>query len=484
MIMPTLSYRRRVICAVSAGLILAPLFACSKETLLEVEDPDLIDPSAVQSAEGALGLRTGALGRFKTITGGGESTWLFGGLLADEWSTSSTFIQNDETDQRRIQLNNSSITGMFRSLARVRTATNQAIAALREFAPDSTSSIAEMYFARGFAEMQLAQDFCNGIPLTEVLPDTTIYGVPLPVSGVFDRAIASFDSALALTALDTAARPVLGETAADTLIRRAARVGKARALLGLARYVDANAALRGAGSDTIPTLFSYAHTFVATSGTNTIWGQGLSARRYTVGDSLEGNSRNLLVRNVIPFFSAKDTRLPVIYTVAVNSKDTTKRDTTKSQDGLTFSRTTTLYGRLTSLDVVNGIDARLVEAEAALRATDPVKMLVILNALRALRPTVGAVTPAAGSLPPLVDPVTPVARVNLLFREKAFWTFSRGQRLGDLRRLIRDYGRTPETTFPEGPHYRGGTYGPDVNLPVPEDERNNPNFTGCLNRDA
>jgi hypothetical protein len=83
-----------------------------------------------------------------------------------------------------------------------------------------------------------------------------------------------------------------------------------------------------------------------------------------------------------------------------------------------------------------------------------------------------------------VDPGTADARLNLLFREKAFWTFSRGQRLGDLRRLIRQYGRTPANTFPEGEHYRGGTYGPDVNLPVPQDEQNNPNFVQCTNRNA
>ena len=457
--------------AIAASLVMFAVAACSTETLLEVDDPDLIDPEDVNSAAGALGLRTGALGRFRNITAGNESTWLFGGLLADEWSTSSTFIQNDETDQRRIQTNNSSITGMFRDLSRVRTATNQAITALKTYSPTSTTDIAEMYFARGFAEMQLAQDFCNGIPLTEVSTDSTSYGTPLPVADVFERAIASYDSALsAIPAADSA-------NASALIIKRAARIGKARALLGVGRYAEANTVLRGAGgSDTIPTSFSYAHTFIATSGTNTIWGQGLSARRYTVGDSLEGNSRNLLVRNALPFFSAKDPRLPVTYTVS------SKGDTTKSQDGLTFSRTTTLYGRLTSIDVVNGIDARLVEAEAALNAGDVTGMLRILNTLRASPPKIGDVQSSAR--PALTDPGTEEGRVDLLFREKAFWTFSRGQRLGDLRRLIRQYGRTPETTFPEGQHYRGGTYGTDVNLPVPEDERNNRNFQGCLNRDA
>jgi hypothetical protein len=81
----------------------------------------------------------------------------------------------------------------------------------------------------------------------------------------------------------------------------------------------------------------------------------------------------------------------------------------------------------------------------------------------------------------LTDPGTTDARVNLLFREKAFWTFGRGQRLGDMRRLIRDYSRTPENTFPMGTHYRGGTYGTDVNMPVPQQEENNPKFSraGC-----
>ena len=85
---------------------------------------------------------------------------------------------------------------------------------------------------------------------------------------------------------------------------------------------------------------------------------------------------------------------------------------------------------------------------------------------------------------PLPVPTDMATAVNVLFREKAFWTFSRGQRLGDLRRLIRQYGRTEDNTFPSGDHYKGNTYGDDVNLPVPQAEQNNENFTECLNRNA
>ena len=472
-----LSRRRGALRAlVLAAAVLAPMVACSTETLLETEDPDLIDPAATRSEAGALGLRNGALARFRNITGGNESSWLFGGLLADEWSTSSTFIQNDETDQRRIQTNNSTITGMFRDLARVRTASNQAIAAMKEFLPDSTRMIAELYFARGFAEMQLAQDFCNGIPLSNGAGDTLVLGTPLTGADVFAVALASYDSALALIPTIAVTPTDSVVTRNDTLIHRAIRVGKARALLGLGRFADAGALVT---TTAVPTSFTYNHTFAVASGSNILWSQPNSQRRYTVGDSLEGNNRNLLVRNAIPFFSAKDPRLPVTYTVSSNGKDTTK-----AQDGFTFSRRTSLYGQTTSIAVVNGIDARLIEAEAALNANQPATMITILNQLRADRPTVGTVTPAAGSLPPLVDPGTQAGRINLLFREKAFWTFTRGQRLGDMRRLIRQYGRTPDQVFPEGVHYRGGTYGPDVNLPVPFDETNNPNFTGCIDRNA
>ena len=103
-------------------------------------------------------------------------------------------------------------------------------------------------------------------------------------------------------------------------------------------------------------------------------------------------------------------------------------------------------------------------------------MMSILNALRAAPQQITAPSPTATGthpgwttpvMPALTDPGTTDARVNLLFREKAFWTFSRGQRLGDLRRLIRDYGRAADGSnaggYPIGTHYKGGVYGVDLN---------------------
>jgi len=197
--------------------------------------------------------------------------------------------------RRPTQTNNGTVEGMFRDLARVRTSSTQAIKSMNEFRPTEVARIAELYFARAFAEMQMASDFCNGIPLTNGSNAEIEYDAPRTGTDVFQVAIASADSGLAL---------VQAATDADgTKIRRALLVTKARALVGLNRQAEAAALVP---TTAVTTSFSYEVTFAVTSGSNILWSQPNSQLRYAVGDSLEGNARNLLVRNAIPFVSAKD----------------------------------------------------------------------------------------------------------------------------------------------------------------------------------
>ena len=75
-----------------------------------------------------------------------------------------------------------------------------------------------------------------------------------------------------------------------------------------------------------------------------------------------------------------------------------------------------------------------------------------------------------------------------LYAERAFWRFGRGTRLGDMRRLVREYGRSAATVFPTGAWHKNANYGTDVNFPIPQAEENNPNVTSngnlCLDRSA
>ena len=111
----------------------------------------------------------------------------------------------------------------------------------------------------------------------------------------------------------------------------------------------------------------------------------------------------------------------------------------------------------------------MIEAEAALKKGDATTYLAKLNDARTLHAT----------LTPLADPGSTVARENLLFRERAFWFWGTAHRLGDLRRLVKNYQRGAETVYPTGPYFKGGAYGTDLVLIPAQAEKNNPDFTGC-----
>ena len=169
-------------------------------------------------------------------------------------------------------------------------------------------------------------------------------------------------------------------------------------------------------------------------------------------------------QNGLNFVSAGDPRVPTTL-VGVG------------RDGSTPLYALSRISSLASPNVLaNGIEGRLIEAEAALAAGDT-SWLTKLNDLRA--------TAIAPPLPPLTDPGTPAPRVDLLFRERAFWLFGTGHRFGDLRRLVRQYARSQAQVFPTGAYKYGDLYGTDVNVPLgPEEQSANPNLNGvaCLDR--
>jgi hypothetical protein len=155
-------------------------------------------------------------------------------------------------------------------------------------------------------------------------------------------------------------------------------------------------------------------------------------------------------------------------------------------DGITPQWIQTKHGKRDSLAIIaDGVEARLIQAEAALRAGDYPTALTIMNDLRAnsalarLRGYVDA-NQQARTLPPLLPAATPAAQEDQLFKERAYWLYLTSHRLGDLRRLVRQYGRGAETVFPTGQYHKPGTYGADVNSPIPQAEDNNPNFNRSL----
>ena len=143
---------------------------------------------------------------------------------------------------------------------------------------------------------------------------------------------------------------------------------------------------------------------------------------------------------------------------------------------VTFYKTVKYPDLSAPITLASGIEARLIEAEAALHAGDA-QWLTTLNTLRQT-----AISPA---LPDLTDPGTADARLDLLYHERAYWLYLTGRRLGDLRRLIKVYGRGAETVFPTGPYPLGGTYGTATSIPFifAANSTGNPYLTsGCTSR--
>jgi len=449
--------------AISVAGTLA-LGACSPTDVLQVRDPDVINPEDVQSAAGANAVRLGALARLNSATSGGssgsEGLFLLSGLFADEWNNGDSFIARWEVDQRSITPQNNFLTDVDRMLHRARLAATQAVGFLKQFNPTGpVADVAEMYFVRAFVENAVGEHYCNGLVLSTVVNGAEVYGSPATTQVAFETALAHADSGLAL---------ITGTSTADVKIKSALAVIKGRILLNLNRPAEAGAAVAA-----VLTSFKYQNLHSQTTNDNAIWTYNNIARRYSVS-TVEGI-------NGLNFATASDPRLPICQggdaVCKANGTTINQRD-----DKSAFPIYVQLIWpvRDASVTIAGGVEARMIEAEAAFKAGNNTLMMQKLNQAR----TEGGVS---GLPATLTDPGTDVARVNLIFRERAFWMFSTGHRVGDFRRLIKYYGRTAESVFPTGAWHKGGNYGPDVNFPVPQAEETNPNVTAgqtCTDRNA
>ena len=434
---------------------MASLVACEPTEFLTIEDPDIVNPSNVQSAAGANAVRLGAIARLNSATSGDESFFLLGGLFADEWINGDSFIGRQEIDQRVVTFQNTFLTAAVRQAHRARLSAEQAVGLLEEFVPTNMAQRAEMFWVQAYVINMLAEHLCSGLAFSTVVNGVEEFGTQKTTTEAFDMALAAADAGLAL---------ITGTTAEDVRVKSMLQLVKGRILMNLNRYSEAATTVAG-----VATTFKYQMFHAATATSNQFWAFNNNAWRYSVSNTEGTNGLN--------FASAADPRLPVC--VGGDAVCRANGVTRTSRDDQTQPLNVQIIwpARETSVTVTSGIEARLIEAEAQLKAGNAAGMITTLNTLRTTVP----------GLTPLVDPGTQATRENLLFRERAFWLFGRGTRTGDLRRLIRQYGRAANTVFPTGAWHKGGNYGTDVNLPNPQAEENNPNVPSgqtCLDRNA
>ena len=429
--------------ATGAGLV-----ACDriKNPLLEVSTPDIVTPDKASSAAGAQSFFIAAQGDFARLVGGdrgGSSPLglnLTGGLLADELI--STRTGTEHIDNRSI-VPATFPADSWRQVGAAHTRITRAIKALEAFPPATggNDQLALLHAYEGMTLVLVAEHYCNGVPLWNGESDLNPATKTFSTAELYNAAIAEFNKALSLTQV--------------TNTVNFATIGKARATLDAATpaTLAASAASAAALVAAIPTDYKFNVVFgSSTAGVgNAIYDWANSTKNFGAVDKEGGNG--------LDYISSGDPRIKV--------------DPTKVSAGQDGTRTPALnqYPKLDApVTVASGIEARMIQAESELANGNP----NWINTLNSARATIG--------LGPLVPAATAAGQVDQLFRERGFWMYLTAHRLGDMRRLVRQYGRGIETVYPTGSYFKGGTYGTDAVLPPHQDEFNNPNWSGCTDK--
>jgi hypothetical protein len=463
------------------GALALPLGACNLDRILEVRDPELVSPEELENAESVPGLYNGALRSFFiAYSGAADDAYLtVSSLLADELYAGDTFVTRqatDKRDQQPPQLGNTSDVAYGRlQLARVNA--RRAAAAAQKFgvgnsgAASLQATLATLRAIEGFTYVTLAEGFCGNIPFS-MPPDE---GPINPVDPTQFRpgigTLAAFDTAIVRMTAALAAQPT----------NNLAKVGLGRAQLNRGNYAAAAAAVAG-----VPTTYVFRIEHSANSGaqTNPIWSLQ-SNGRYGVANDEGGTERPDLAANGTGFNTDEGEGLA--YRAYMDPRVTWAAQGGAFAGGVNLFVDRRYVDQNSDVPLASGVEARLIEAEAQLAAGDAA-WLTTLNTLRAsastLIPILYPAIPDAikatfpQTLAPLTDPGTAAGRVDLLFRERALWMYVTGHRLGDMRRLIRQYGRPESSVFPTGTYFYGpgGVYGNDVALPIPFTEVNNTQF--------
>jgi len=416
----------------------------SCDSWLDVTDPDIVTPDNLNNEAGIATLRAGSLADFAigmsgSAAGHGATTGLvvMNGLMSDEYEYSGTFPTRREADTRILQNTNGDIDRIFGNLHRGRALAEATIDLIDVFGgfEDVRS---EMESLVGYVYLSFAESFCSGVTFSKAdSSGELIFGDPLTTAEMFQAAADWFD--LAKTS-----------ATASSDLDYLARVGKARALLGLGQIASAATEVSGVPDDFV---YNIEHSENSLRQQNGIVIMTSTRRQFSIADGKGGNGLN--------YRSSNDPRTPWEDRVEFGQDDITS-----------------YYNQLKYPDpsaplvLASGIEARLIEAEALAAAGDDSDTGVegIHNELRATM-----------MLPP--DDLEGMSVDQLLdyhFAERAFWLYSTGHRHGDLRRLVREYGRTVADVFPSGTYFKGGTYDTNVTFFVPQSEANNPNYVGCL----
>src|SRR5690606_30691165 len=241
-------------------------------------------------------------------------------------------------DRRATTVDNGTNADVFRELSRARRSAERGDSLFRQF-NGLESERAELLALAGFTYIYFGENYCTGVPFSEFNEETDQFefGTPLSTSEIFERALERFDEAL----------PIASE---DERILNLIRVGRGRALVNLGRFDEAAAAVAD-----VPTEFAYLveHSSNTSAQNNGVWNRVNNLGRWSVADD-----QGIAYRTA---FEEGDTRVPYFIAAAGPQR------VGQRQAALRFQQMK-YPTRESNVPVASGVEARLIEAEAALDA--------------------------------------------------------------------------------------------------------------------
>ncbi|HWZ57330.1 MAG TPA: hypothetical protein VNW46_00035 [Gemmatimonadaceae bacterium] len=455
-------------------LAIAALGGCGPSDILSVPPPTgVLSSGALNSQSGAEAALAGATSQLFQATSQSGQLIEWTTLITDEFRW-SYFNGNpyEATIDARITVGSTNAGELadaaLTNLLAARSSLLLVEGPLRTYEPPTgQSKVGTVLALAGYSEVLMAEDYCAGVPLSAFVAGGGIqYGMPLTTDSLLATAEAHFDSALA-------------HASGNDTVQYLASVGLGRALLNRGLY-----ALAAAAVASVPTSFVYnselGPTYNNSGPPNNYAAQLPGGGYYNCGYMNVSDHEGGVG---LDFLSAKDPRLVFDTTI------------THTCDGGSWYYPTKFGNPSTYVPLATGVEARLIEAEAALQAGQIGAWAGKLNGLRQDASDTKVTFP--DSLATIATDSTTGAsaglQVDVMFRERAFWLFGTGTRLGDMRRLIRQYGRDQSTVFPTGVFPNGESpglsppipnYGTDVSLTLPTAvggaRITNPNYRGCI----
>jgi len=404
--------------------------ACGDLTNLEQQDPSKILAKDVYVPQQAALLVNGAIGDFECAFFRYTTA---AGLLSDELVNAFANTVNYTYDRRTLLLTGAYAggcgghqqPGVYTSLSVARASADTILARLEGWTDaqmpagvNRTQLIGKAAAYAGYSLILLGEGFCSA---------AINVGPELTPTQVFTEARSRFDKAI------TAAT-----TAGDASTLNLARLGRARTLLNLEDTVNAaaDAALVPAGF-VVNAVASVTGSVRQQNTTFAHTGAGAGTSNYSSVDASFDS---------LTFGGVADPRVRVVNTGLTGANGVPIRQQTK-------------YGSLgAAAPIARTTEARLIVAEADIRAGDRAGAVSIINDLHA-----AAAIPAYDS-----TGQTDAQVLTQVRQERRRELFLESQRLGDMRRLNLPLLPPIGTPFPGG-----GTYGDQRCFPLPAVERNN-----------